>query len=139
MTPPQAAPDRCPVDHALELISGRWKAMILWQLGTGRLRHSELRRAVPGVSQRMLTLHLRELERDGLVDRTLHAEVPPRVEYALTPFARQVMPVLAALGHWWLAARHEPAAVRPRTEVAPTLMPGIAASNVRVFRMGRQC
>jgi DNA-binding HxlR family transcriptional regulator len=58
-------PKRCPVDQALELIGGKWKPMLLWRLSSGPLRHSQLRRVLPQVSQRLLTLHLRELQRDG--------------------------------------------------------------------------
>jgi DNA-binding HxlR family transcriptional regulator len=100
-------PARCPVEQALEIISSKWKPMILWRLAPGPLRHTELRRALPGASQRMLTLHLRELERDGLVSRTVFAENPPRVEYALSTPARSLLPVMEAMGRWLLESHAE--------------------------------
>jgi DNA-binding HxlR family transcriptional regulator len=123
-------PQRCPADQALELIGGKWKPMLLWRLSRGPLRHSQLRRALPGVSQRMLTLHLREMERDGLITRSVLAEVPPHVEYALTPVARRLLPLLEAFGAWWLDAHAQLIA-------APTQVAADAATNVRVFRIQR--
>jgi DNA-binding HxlR family transcriptional regulator len=123
-------PQRCPADQALELIGGKWKPMLLWRLSAGPLRHSQLRRALPAVSQRMLTLHLRELERDGLLTRSVFAQVPPHVEYALTPAARRMLPLLEAFGAWWLDAHAQLSA--PPTQAAPD-----AAGNVRVFRIQR--
>jgi DNA-binding HxlR family transcriptional regulator len=123
-------PQRCPADQALELIGGKWKPMLLWRLSRGPLRHSQLRRALLGVSQRMLTLHLREMERDGLVTRTVFAEVPPHVEYALTPAARRMLPLLEAFGAWWLG-------VHAQLGAAPTQVAADAATNVRVFRTQR--
>jgi DNA-binding HxlR family transcriptional regulator len=120
-------PRRCPVDQALELIAGKWKPMLLWRLSAGRLRHSQLLRALPGVSQRMLTLHLRELERDGLLTREVFAQIPLRVEYALTPAARRMLPLLEAFGAWWLDAHAKLSGESRQAE----------AANVRVFRMQR--
>ncbi len=91
----------CPVELALQVIGGKWKPLILYQLADGRvLRFSGLRRAIPSITQKMLTQQLRELEADGVVARTVHAEVPPRVEYALTDFGRSVMPVMHQLCAW---------------------------------------
>jgi DNA-binding HxlR family transcriptional regulator len=123
-------PQRCPADQALELIGGKWKPMLLWRLSSGPLRHSQLRRALPGVSQRMLTLHLREMERDGLIARSVLADVPPHVEYALTPVARRLLPLLEAFGAWW---QGEHAQLRAE----PTQVAADGASNVRVFRIQR--
>jgi DNA-binding HxlR family transcriptional regulator len=122
-------PQRCPADQALELIGGKWKPMLLWRLSSSPLRHSQLRRALPGVSQRMLTLHLREMERDSLITRRVFAEVP-HVEYALTPAARRMLPLLEAFGAWWLEAHAQLSAV-------PTQVAADAATNVRVFRIRR--
>jgi DNA-binding HxlR family transcriptional regulator len=91
---------RCPVDFTLKMIGGKWKPLILRLLGDGALRFGQLQRAIPQVTQRMLTLQLRELERDGLLTRTVFPEVPPRVEYTLRPPALQLLPILAALGDW---------------------------------------
>ena len=91
---------RCPVDFTVKMIGGKWKPLILRLLGDGTLRFGQLQRAIPQVTQRMLTLQLRELERDGLLTRVVFPEVPPRVEYTLKPPALQLLPILAALGDW---------------------------------------
>lgn len=98
---------RCPVDFTLKMIGGKWKPLILRLLGDGTLRFSQLQRSIPQVTQRMLTLQLRELERDGLLTRTVFPEVPPHVEYALKPPALQLLPILAALGDWMKANQAE--------------------------------
>jgi DNA-binding HxlR family transcriptional regulator len=90
----------CAVEASLAVIGGRWKGVVLFWLLKGRHRFGELRRRLPNCSQRMLTLQLRELEEDGLVKRTVYAEVPPRVEYELTPFGRSLEPVLLGLRDW---------------------------------------
>jgi DNA-binding HxlR family transcriptional regulator len=98
---------RCPVDFTLKMIGGKWKPLILRLLSDGTLRFGQLQRAIPQVTQRMLTLQLRELERDGLLTRTVFPEVPPRVEYTLKPPGLQLLPILAALGDWMKANRAE--------------------------------
>jgi len=90
----------CAIEAFLDALGGRWKGMILFHLLPGRLRFGELRRALPGVTQRMLTTQLRELEKDGIVTRTVFAEVPPRVEYALTPLGQRLSPILAQMAEW---------------------------------------
>lgn len=87
--------------RAFALLSGKWKLEILWLLNQRLHRFGELRKAIPGITQHMLTAQLRELEADGLVSRTVFAEVPPRVEYAITPKARGLGPTMAALTAWW--------------------------------------
>ena len=81
-------------------IDGKWKGVILYHLLAATMRFNEIRRAIPGVTQRMLTNQLRELEADGLVARVVHAEVPPKVEYSLTDRGRTLEPDLLALGAW---------------------------------------
>ncbi|MCK0206892.1 helix-turn-helix transcriptional regulator [Starkeya koreensis] len=89
------------VAQALELLGGRWKLEILFQLFGGRVRRfSDLERAIPAVSQKMLAQQLRQLERDGLVHRVVHPQVPPRVDYALTEWGQALCPVLDALLRW---------------------------------------
>ncbi|RKH14694.1 transcriptional regulator [Corallococcus sp. CA053C] len=90
----------CSVESALAVIGGRWKGVVLYWLSTRTLRFGELRKLLPNCTQRMLTLQLRELEQDGLVKRTVFAEVPPRVEYELTPFGKSLQPILLSLRDW---------------------------------------
>jgi len=91
----------CAVEATVSLIGGKWKCVILWHLHTeGTLRFSELRRRIPGVTQRTLTNQLRELEEDGLVHREVYPQVPPKVEYSMTAMGRGLGPVLMALKAW---------------------------------------
>lgn len=90
----------CPVEAALDLIGGKWKSIILFRTIEGTRRFNELRRLLPGLTQRMLTNQLRELERDGLISRKVFAEVPPKVEYSITAFGKTLEPVLLALKQW---------------------------------------
>ena len=90
----------CGVAVSLEIIGGKWKGVILWHLCHKTLRFSQLRRRLQGVTQKMLTQQLRELERDGLVNRKVYAEVPPRVEYSLTDLGRTLEPTLRQLCDW---------------------------------------
>ena len=89
------------MDAILKLLEGRWKLTILFQLFGGQvLRLSVLERAIPGISQKMLIQQLRQMERDGIVRRTVHAQVPPKVEYALTDWGQALCPALDALLKW---------------------------------------
>lgn len=90
----------CAVEAALSVIGGRWKGVVLYWLLEDKLRFGELRRKLPNCSARVLTLQLRELEDAGLVKRTVHAEVPPRVDYELTTFGRSLEPVIMGLREW---------------------------------------
>jgi DNA-binding HxlR family transcriptional regulator len=85
---------------AMRILTGKWKGEILWQLVRGKLRFGELRRSIPGITQHMLTAQLRDLERHGLVKRTIYPEVPPRVEYELTPSAQALRPVFEEIIRW---------------------------------------
>jgi DNA-binding HxlR family transcriptional regulator len=91
---------RCAVEATLGVIGGRWKAAVLFQLSSGTKRFGQLRKLLPNVTQRMLTLQLRELEQDGLVRRTVYAEVPPRVEYELTAWGQSLRPIIDAMCEW---------------------------------------
>jgi DNA-binding HxlR family transcriptional regulator len=86
---------------AFSLITGKWKLEILWFLHQRVHRFGELKRSIPGITQHMLTAQLRELEADGLISRQIFAEVPPRVEYAISPKAKALKPVMDALFTWW--------------------------------------
>jgi DNA-binding HxlR family transcriptional regulator len=90
----------CSVEATLSLIDGKWKGVILFHLLGGTMRFNEIRRRVPGVTQRTLTNQLRELEADGLIDRKIYAQVPPKVEYSLSERGRTLEPVLIALKQW---------------------------------------
>lgn len=87
--------------RAFAMLSGKWKLEIMWLLNQRAYRFGELRKAIPGITQHMLTAQLRELEADGLVSRTVFAEVPPRVEYKITQKARGLGPTMEALTAWW--------------------------------------
>ena len=95
----------CAVEVTLSVIGGVWKPVILFHLLDGKRRFGELARLVPNATQRMLTLQLRELEADGIVQRTVHPEVPPRVDYALTELGRSLAPVLLVMRDWGEAYR----------------------------------
>ncbi|MEI3093985.1 MAG: helix-turn-helix domain-containing protein [Oscillospiraceae bacterium] len=92
--------DNCPVEATLELIGGKYKALILWHLSQGILRFSELRQVIKGATPKMLTQQLRELEANGLVHREVYPVIPPKVEYSLTETGRSLMPVLVAMRDW---------------------------------------
>ena len=96
----------CPVEAVLTQIGGKWKGVILYHLLGGTLRFNEIRRRLPKTTQRMLTNQLRELEADGLLVRTVFPEVPPRVEYSLSPRGRSLEPIILALKAW--AEEHLP-------------------------------
>jgi len=91
---------RCPVSATLDIIGGKYKAHILWQLTDKTLRFSRLKKLVPAATPKMLTQQLRELEGDGLLTRTVYAVVPPKVEYRLTPKGRALRPILDAMYHF---------------------------------------
>jgi DNA-binding HxlR family transcriptional regulator len=90
----------CPLTYALSKFDGKWKPLILWEIKDQPLRFGELRRKVRDASLKMLTKHLKELENDGMITRTIYPQVPPRVEYALTVLGRSFMPVLEAMLQW---------------------------------------
>jgi DNA-binding HxlR family transcriptional regulator len=95
----------CGVQTTLSVIEGHWKLPILFRLLDGTQRFGELRRHLPAATQRMLTLHLRELERDGLIHREVYREVPPKVEYSLTGIGRSLEPLLRLMSQWGHANR----------------------------------
>ncbi|UFH33013.1 helix-turn-helix transcriptional regulator [Chryseobacterium sp. C-71] len=95
----------CNVTYAVHLVGGRWKLPILLQLEKEKKRFGELKKIISNITERMLTLQLRELEKDGLVTRTVYAEVPPRVEYELTNIGKELMPVCTELHQW--GAKHK--------------------------------
>jgi len=90
----------CPVETTLAVIGGRWKVLVLQQMLGSVRRFNALHRALPGISHRTLTKQLRELERDGVVARRVFEQVPPKVEYSLTPLGRTLEPILLAMHAW---------------------------------------
>ena len=92
--------DHCPVEATLELIGGKYKALILWHLSDGTLRFSELRKVVKNATPKMLTQQLRELEANALIRREVFPVIPPKVEYSLTDTGRSLLPILVAMRDW---------------------------------------
>lgn len=90
----------CPVAATLELIGGKYKALILWHLSDGTLRFSELHRRISSATPKMLTQQLRELETQALISRQVYPVIPPKVEYALTELGRSLLPILVAMRDW---------------------------------------
>ena len=94
------AKQNCPVEATLELIGGKYKALILWHLSQGKLRYSQLRDQLAGITPKMLTQQLRDLEARRLIHREVYPIVPPKVEYSLTELGKSLMPVLVAMRDW---------------------------------------
>lgn len=90
----------CSVESTLQVIGGQWKVLILKELFEGIKRFNELQRALNGVTHKMLAQQLRELEQDGIVQRKVYAEVPPKVEYSLTPLGETLKPIIEAMHDW---------------------------------------
>lgn len=105
----------CNVEATLDVIGGKWKGVILYHLLQGTMRFNALRRIIPGVTQRMLTLQLRELEEDGVISRKIYAEIPPHVEYSLTDFGRSLEPILRLMSDWGGSYQNEIKAQRARS------------------------
>ncbi|MFC5450031.1 winged helix-turn-helix transcriptional regulator [Paenibacillus aestuarii] len=100
-------PRGCPVETTLEVVGGKWKGVILYHLLSETRRFNEFRRLMPDITQRMLTLQLRELEDGGVVHREVYKEVPPKVEYSLTEFGRTLEPIINLMRDWGLRYNQE--------------------------------
>ena len=109
----------CPIMATMAMISDKWKVLILCKLRGGTLRFSELMKALEGVTQRVLTHQLRQLEADGLVHRKIYPEVPPRVEYSLTHLGRTLIPILDQMEDW--ARDHADELIEARRQQAAQL------------------
>jgi DNA-binding HxlR family transcriptional regulator len=107
----------CLVETTLSVLGGRWKVLILQQLFEGVKRFNELRRALAGITHKTLTQQLREMEADGIIHRKVYAQIPPKVEYSLTPLGKTLEPVLTAMHTW--AERHGSAVERRKQERRP--------------------
>jgi DNA-binding HxlR family transcriptional regulator len=115
-------PLHCPVEVTLSVIGGKWKPLILWHLYQGRVRRFlELQRMIPGITRKMLTQHLRELERDGVVARQIFDEMPLRVEYSLTKYGRTLRPLMRVLSNW--GSKHEAYVARNSPSPPPRVEP----------------
>ena len=101
----QCGGPRCPAEQTLAVIGGTWKVPVLWHLAGGPRRFSDLRRDLGNVTAKVLTLQLRQLESDGVVSRKVYAQVPPKVEYALTERGKTLLPVVQAMCRWGSARR----------------------------------
>ncbi|MDI4649692.1 winged helix-turn-helix transcriptional regulator [Cohnella hashimotonis] len=95
-----AAERKCPIETVMHLLGGKWKPLILWHLLENTRRFSELEKLIPEVTQKMLAQHLRELEADRLVTRTIYPSVPPKVEYMLSEYGKTMVPVLETMCAW---------------------------------------
>ncbi len=102
----------CPVETTIAAIGGRWKVLIIHHLLEGTKRFGELARLLGGVSPRTLTRQLRELEECGIIDRYIHQQIPPKVEYSLTPLGRKLKPILYAMHDWGVEAERSHARAR---------------------------
>jgi DNA-binding HxlR family transcriptional regulator len=100
--------NECPVTFTLEKMGGRWKPLILYQLQQGVLRYGQLKKSIPGITEKMLVQHLRELEADGLIVRDVKPVVPPHVEYSLTQSGKTLTPILNAMAEWGLNNQEHP-------------------------------
>jgi DNA-binding HxlR family transcriptional regulator len=98
--PPEEHKEVCPVTQTQGIIAGKWKIIILWHLSTKTRRFNELQRLLPNISKGILTCQLRELEEDQMVHREVYKEVPPKVEYSLTPLGKSFLPILHSMGEW---------------------------------------
>ncbi len=97
---PQKKNQLCPVEITLRVIGGKWKPVILFYLSEGTLRFNELSKKLQNVTQKMLTKQLREMETDGLVKRKVYPEIPPKVEYSITPYGKTLKPILSSMCKW---------------------------------------
>ncbi len=109
----------CPIMATIAMISDKWKILIIYRLCNGTMRFNELMRSLQGITQRVLTQQLRELEADGLVSRKIYPEVPPRVEYSLTKVGRTLLPVLEKLEEW--ARKHSGELIAARNKATAQL------------------
>lgn len=111
----------CPCEYALRYIGGAWKILIVVILDRAKIRrHAELKRVLRGITPKMLTQQLREMERDGLIERTVYAEVPPRVEYQLTAFGETLRPVIDAMWAWGTQTREADSRAKLTTNLTKT-------------------
>ncbi|MFI5794094.1 winged helix-turn-helix transcriptional regulator [Streptomyces sp. NPDC051677] len=127
----QVSNEACPITEVLDHVAGKWSIGILVAAAPGPVRFTELERTITGISRRMLTLNLRKLERDGLLIRTVYPTVPPKVEYSLTPMARELHATLAGLVGWAERHRADITTARVTYDAAATSAPDAHAGPGR--------
>jgi DNA-binding HxlR family transcriptional regulator len=93
-------PNNCPVTHCMNKIGGKWKPIVIFLINMGKNRFSLLQKAIPDISKQMLVNQLREMEEDNLIERTIYAEIPPRVEYRLSEYGKTVLPIIGIMADW---------------------------------------
>jgi DNA-binding HxlR family transcriptional regulator len=134
-------PAHCPIEVALEVIGGMWKVIVVRELLTGTKRYSELHRGLKHATHKMLAQQLRQLEHDGVIDRKVYPQVPPKVEYSLTPLGRELGPLLDSMSGWGtriLTGRAGKASrVRPESP-PPARTAGVARPSRSAFVAGRR-
>src|SRR5260370_25733893 len=111
--------DGCPMEATLDIVGGKWKVLILFYLMKGTIMFSEFQRLIPKITQRMLTLQLRELEEDGVLQRQVYRQVPPKVEYSLTEFGRSLEPILILLRDWGVTYKERLARITTAAAAPP--------------------
>ena len=99
-------PNNCPVGYCMNIIGGKWKPVIIYMIRTDRNRYSLLLKNIPDISKQTLTNQLRELESDGVIERIIYPEIPPRVEYRITPYGDSLLPIIDSMYQW--AMKHMP-------------------------------
>lgn len=128
-------PEHCvAVRQVLDRVGDKWSVLVISLLGDGPRRFNELRRMIEGISQRMLTLTVRGLERDGLVTRTVFPTIPPRVDYALTPLGKKLLEPVSVLAQWAEAHREQIQAARDRFDAAEKKKPKLSAPGFMTSR-----
>jgi DNA-binding HxlR family transcriptional regulator len=93
-------PNNCPVTHCMNKIGGKWKTIVIYFISSGKNRFSLLQKAIPEISKQMLVNQLREMEDDNLIERTIFAEIPPRVEYNLSEYGKTLLPIISTIAEW---------------------------------------
>jgi len=114
----------CPVKLTTDIIGGKWKPLILFYLESGTRRFGELHKLIPGMTKKMLTQHLRDLERDEVIRRKVYAEVPPKVEYSLTKHGESLKPILRLMSAW--GTKHRKRYGIPKSDKRPAMSAGLA-------------
>jgi DNA-binding HxlR family transcriptional regulator len=107
---------KCAITTTLSVIDGKWKAVILWHLIERMYRFNEIKHLIPDITHKVLTQQLRELEADGIIQRKVYAEVPPRVEYLLTAFGKTLIPVLNMMAQWGVEHEQDVAKAQPKPD-----------------------